>query len=177
MMLPKTLPISNSKVYGIGTDIVHLPRIARLLIRYPLELPGEIRNKKSFHRISNKFMHEQEYSYLQSLNQDTPRDVNRIIKYIASVWASKECFYKSLSNYVPKTELPPAQTIYTKLAYRTKDRDGKPLLQIDPSFINGNMKYTNFFNNYIDPNLFQILLSISHDKDYLIAFTCITNKV
>lgn len=148
---------------GVGTDIVYIPRFSRLLRKYPTELKDS-----KFWKIANKFMHSYEKKVLSQILIERHSHL-RAVQYISGVWSIKESIYKSLSTQSDKDCLPPAQVIYTKLCYRDKDMENKPIIVIDQnSFIS--CGYSDFYNNHIKGTKF--LLSISHDQDYLISFVC-----
>lgn len=158
---PKFSPSSN--ILGIGTDIVHIPRFAQLLEKYPLQQP----NSKIF-KILGKFMHPLEIEELRR-RSEFPKRENQLACYISGIWATKEAIYKSLSSNVKTGQLPPAQAIYTKLFYKTNDLDGKPLIKRITSSTE-DRDYRDFTREYIDGSEF--LISISHDGNYLISFVC-----
>ncbi|SCU79844.1 LAFA_0B05974g1_1 [Lachancea sp. 'fantastica'] len=153
----------KTNILGIGTDIVHIPRFARLMAR-----DASIRESRINERILGKFMHAAELSRLQRMREENHSD-KALIQFVAGVWATKEAVYKSLSSRSghKKTALPPAKYIYTQLCYKTNDEGGIPRLVIDPKLTS---VYPNFTRDFIENTKF--LLSISHDNDYLVSFVC-----
>lgn len=152
-----------------------MPRFQKLLNKYPL---SQERNSP-FTKIANKFMHVNEFDMLKSMVMDIKGSApsREILQYTAGIWAIKESILKSISSYVPKEELPPAQKTYTKLIYKKKDKEsGAPELVIDRSFPKENSQYANFYYQYFNPDQIKVLLSISHDGEYLVAFSCIIKK-
>lgn len=159
-------------VLGIGTDIVHLPRIARIIAKY-----GPSSGSSSLYRITKKFMAEPERLKFQTLLTESNSDLNiqKAVRYMAGVWATKESLLKALSCYVPVSELPPAQTVYSKLFCKTNLSSGVPIVQILGDFPVRCPEYNDFYYNYIFRNL-EALISISHDRDYLICYSCLLGK-
>ncbi|KAJ7904451.1 4'-phosphopantetheinyl transferase superfamily [Mycena olivaceomarginata] len=85
-------------VLGIGVDVVHVPRIAALLRRYPQRLPSRILSS-----------HEASESHLLA----DP-------KFIAVRWAVKEAAYKAL--------FPHHRPTWKELTYRGLKNGQKPTL-------------------------------------------------
>ncbi|CEP60122.1 holo-[acyl-carrier-protein] synthase LALA0_S01e03532g [Lachancea lanzarotensis] len=154
---------SRSNVLGIGTDIVHLPRFAKLMAR-----DASIKDMRTNERVLSKFMHTVELSKLQRMREERYQE-KALVQFVAGVWATKEAVYKSLSSRLDhdKTALPPAKYIYTQLCYKTNDSNGSPKVVIDPKLAN---VYPNFKQDFIEKTEF--LLSLSHDDSYLVSFVC-----
>lgn len=161
-----------NNVLGIGTDIVYIPRIIGLLKRH--HVSGDYRKLK---RVTNKFMTITEQERFFNLLQKTDSiDSNKqLINYTAGVWATKESLLKALSSYVVPEELPPAQTIYSKLFTKTNSDSGIPNINIESDFPEACSAHRQFYKKYIK-NQIKIDISISHDHDYLISFAVIKSK-
>ncbi|BAO38654.2 hypothetical protein KLMA_20196 [Kluyveromyces marxianus DMKU3-1042] len=130
------LVFKNTNVISAGTDIVYLPRIERLLLKY--------RASPRLNRVLTKFMHQNEISHFNRLQQYEP--LKSQVIYIAGIWAIKEALLKTLPAGFGK---PPAIQIYTKLLYKTNTPDGKPELHLDKdSFLNDETK--NYWNKYLE---------------------------
>ena len=159
-------------VVGIGTDIVHLPRIARIIAKY-----GRSSGSSSMYRITKKFMAGPERLRFQTLltENNSELDMRNAVRYMAGVWATKESLLKALSCYVPVSELPPAQTIYSKLFCKKNLSSGVPIVQILEDFPTKCPEYKDFYYNYIFHDL-EALISISHDQDYLICYSCLLSQ-
>ncbi|CAD1780513.1 similar to Saccharomyces cerevisiae YPL148C PPT2 Phosphopantetheine:protein transferase (PPTase), activates mitochondrial acyl carrier protein (Acp1p) by phosphopantetheinylation [Maudiozyma barnettii] len=158
-----------NNILGIGTDIVYIPRMIGILKRN--HAIGDYRKLK---RITNKFMTvvEQE-KFFKLLNKSEYVESNKeLINYTAGIWATKESILKALSGYIPATEVPPAQTIYSKLFTKSNKESGSPVIQIEASFPSICPTYSGFYNRYI-LNQIEVDLSISHDHDYLISYCLI----
>lgn len=147
------------RVLGIGTDIIFIPRISHLLKRFPP-------NGSSFQRLISKFMHQHELNVLEHL-LDQKKDPTT---YLAGIWATKECLWKAMASFIDPKLLPPAMCVYTKLSYKTKGYTGVPLLTFDSNFPRHIPSHSQFYKEIIHDKSLRALLSISHDKDYLIAF-------
>ncbi|EJS41409.1 ppt2p [Saccharomyces arboricola H-6] len=159
--------IIGRKIIGVGVDIVYLPRFAHLLKKYP---PLDPRGRLTFDKITQKFMHEKEKSHLNNLLIEEQNVSPRLHKYIAGIWALKECSLKALCCHISKHDLPPAQVIYAGMLYKTQNGTGVPKLEFDKMSEQKYPKYKQFFKNY--GSLFskhEFIVSLSHDKDYLIA--------
>ncbi|SMN22131.1 similar to Saccharomyces cerevisiae YPL148C PPT2 Phosphopantetheine:protein transferase (PPTase), activates mitochondrial acyl carrier protein (Acp1p) by phosphopantetheinylation [Maudiozyma saulgeensis] len=161
-----------NNVLGIGTDIVYIPRIVGLLQRN--HTVGDYRKLK---RITNKFMTTVEQKkFFKLLNKSEHVELNKeLINYTAGVWAAKESILKALSGYIPSTEAPPAQTIYSKLFTKSNTVSGAPMIQVEGLFPNICPTYKEFYNRYILDRI-EVLLSMSHDHDYLISYCLIKSK-
>ncbi|CCE64002.1 hypothetical protein TPHA_0G01660 [Tetrapisispora phaffii CBS 4417] len=189
---------SKNKVVGIGTDILYLPRLTNILDKHALALSNNIKltsstnerynSLSSLSKICNKFMHKNEIDHLNEMlvgtQQNTPNfKTNAIHNYIGGIWAIKESTYKAISQhkhtFSEKIPLPPAQTIYTKLLYKTNtsNSNGLPQLHIDTNF-GGSSNVTDqiFYNKLLNPKDYEILISLSHDTNYVVAYTCILAK-
>ncbi|SCU95582.1 LAME_0F12662g1_1 [Lachancea meyersii CBS 8951] len=154
---------TTANVLGIGTDIVYLPRFAKLVSD-----DASARKARTNNRILGKFMHATELSKLQCMRQNNRPDT-ALVQYVAGVWATKEAVYKCFasSSNTSIIELPPAKTIYTRFCYKTNDSKGIPKLVFDQELAG---VYPEFVKAYIDNTKF--LLSISHDADYLVSYVC-----
>ncbi|TFY72494.1 hypothetical protein EVG20_g494 [Dentipellis fragilis] len=96
-------------ILGIGTDLVHIPRIAALLVRQPHRLPR---------RVLSPFEHPLWHA-LQSSEQR--------VRFVAVRWAVKEAAYKALyPTFIPT---------WKELSYLPPPSDtrGKPSLLFLPS--------------------------------------------
>lgn len=166
---------AGSRLLGVGTDIVYLPRFTKLLQRYPLQ--GSIEKKHSFIRIARKFMHPTEIIQMNSLQATSKRSsmaTDSVITYVAGIWAIKESIFKAFSSFVPSCEMPPAQSIYTKLVYKQNSSGKLPHVRFDDQFsIKASPFDFEFYKRYIGAPSTEALVSISHDGDYLVAFTCL----
>ncbi|CAR28572.1 hypothetical protein ZYGR_0S02050 [Zygosaccharomyces rouxii] len=147
------------RVLGIGTDIVFTPRISHLLQRFPP-------NGSGFKRLTTKFMHQHELEELQLLLYQKKDPTT----YLAGVWATKECVWKAMTSFVDPKLMPPAISVYTRLCYKTKGPRGSPFLVFDSNFPQTTPLHSLFYNEVIYKRKIKALLSISHDKDYLVAF-------
>ncbi|GAV54978.1 hypothetical protein ZYGR_0AS03010 [Zygosaccharomyces rouxii] len=154
------------RILGIGTDIVFTPRIYGLLKRFPP-------NGSGFRRLTAKFMHQHELQELQLLI-DQKRDPTT---YVAGVWATKECVWKALASFVDPKLIPPAMSVYTRLCYKTKGPGGAPILVFDSNFPITTPLHSLFYREVIYKRRLEALLSISHDKDYLVAFMMMLEDV
>ncbi|SCU82665.1 LADA_0C07140g1_1 [Lachancea dasiensis] len=155
-------PLSNV-VLGIGTDVVYLPRFKNLISKY-----GSSEDGKRLHRLLGKFMHNRELSEFQELVNGGKYGLP-LVHYIAGIWATKEAVYKALASRQVACAMPPAQTIYTKLLYKTNDAKGVPRIEIDHSLT---VQYPKFIQDSILNTKF--LVSLSHDEDYLVSYVCQT---
>lgn len=152
-------------VLGIGSDIVYTPRFSRLLLKFPI-------NSSGFQRLTSKFMHPVETECLNDIllkGQDCTT-------YLAGIWATKECMLKALSSFVPLQSMPPAISIYTKLCYKTNRLGGGPTVEFDPQFSRATPSHAQFYEDYVMEKKLQVLLSISHDNEYLIAFMILRGR-
>ncbi|CAI4053091.1 holo-[acyl-carrier-protein] synthase SKDI_16G1280 [Saccharomyces kudriavzevii IFO 1802] len=155
------------KIVGTGVDIVYLPRFARLLEKYP---PSDPSGSLIFNKIAQKFMHEKERSHLSDLLVEENHLSPLLYQYIAGIWALKECSLKALCCLISKHDLPPAQVVYAGMLYKTQNEEGVPKLEFDKRFEQKYPKYQQFSKNY--GSIFskcEFLVSLSHDKDYLIG--------
>ena len=75
-------------IVGIGTDIVHIPRIARLFQQH-----GS--------RFASKILHPREQATLQELHP-----VPRKVEFLAGRWAAKEAAFKALPSVSPRLQFP-----------------------------------------------------------------------
>lgn len=75
-------------IVGIGTDIIHLPRIARLLQRH-----GD--------RFAGKILHLDELRALQLMQQEA-----RKVEFLAGRWAAKEAAFKAFPQTSPRLQFP-----------------------------------------------------------------------
>lgn len=153
-------------IKGIGVDVVHIPRILKLINKYS-------DRESTLNAIIGKVMCSHEREKFQTLmkNLDVPCEVykQRCVTYMAGIWATKEALYKSMAHFIPPYDMLPAQMIYTKLFYKSNNQTtGAPQVQIlNPLTTECQMLYEKYLK---DTN---ILVSISHDGDYLIAYTSI----
>ncbi|CCF59657.1 hypothetical protein KAFR_0H02480 [Kazachstania africana CBS 2517] len=160
-----------SRVLGIGTDIVYLPRFARLISKY-----GKNSSSASLTKLTSKFMseHEQKKVLGMMVKGHSTGNNDSIVRYAAGIWAAKEATYKALCSYVPAAAMPPAKTIYTKLLNKTNSETGTPMLELSSDFIEIHPEYSVFYKSYIQEHC-KVFISISHDHDYLISYVQITN--
>jgi len=104
-------------ILGIGVDVVHLPRIASLMVRRrPLKLASRILSPSEF----------QEWNSQESMRQ---------CQFLAVRWAVKEATYKAL--------YPVVKPMWKELSYRGMgpSRDGaKPSLIYEPNTIDDTKK-------------------------------------
>lgn len=153
-------------IRGIGVDIVHLPRISKLVGKYA-------GRGGTLQAITAKIMHSREQDTFQRMMtywEDNSLGKQRCIRYLGGIWASKEAVYKSLVSFVPSNEMLPAKTIYTQLLCKINDPiTGAP--QIYVPTLSSNPISQSFYNKYLKEN--KIMVSISHDGEYLIAYTTI----
>lgn len=149
---------------GSGVDIVYLPRIARLIKKYPINNTKHAKDNNLW----NKFLHRKELEHCIQLRQSNDKD--KLLTYIGGCWSLKEATFKALNNYIPRDSLPTAQFIYHKLIYRTYSTQGIPLLNFDQTHY-----ASEFITKYIDQ--YQLICSISHDTDYLIAIVNIVKSI
>ncbi|CAI4054298.1 hypothetical protein SUVZ_16G1390 [Saccharomyces uvarum] len=162
------------KIVGVGVDIVHLPRFARLLEKYsPLDPVG----RSTFQKITQKFMHEKERAHFRDLLAEEQHLSPSLHRYIAGIWALKECSLKALCCRISKHDLPPAQVVYSRMLYKTQNSAGVPKLDYDkmfgqeyPKYKQLSKKYGSFFSTH------EFLVSLSHDKDYLIAIVNLVER-
>lgn len=162
-----------SGIYGIGVDIVKTSRFTRLLSKYPLDQSVS----PNFYQLAGKFMHPTESTILEKKIQNKTTE-NNIHAYISGVWSIKEAIYKALCSYVPHDSFQfPAQNIYTTLFYKINNQEtGAPQIEFDDNFANQSIKHSQFYHQYIiDANL-KALLSISHDGDYTVAYSCLVKE-
>ncbi|QHS76590.1 holo-[acyl-carrier-protein] synthase [Saccharomyces paradoxus] len=162
------------KIAGVGVDIVYLPRFAHLLEKYS---PFDPRSRSTFDKITQKFMHEKERFHLSNLLIEENRLSPRLQEYMAGIWALKECSLKALCCRVSKHDLPPAQVLYAGMLYKTQNDAGVPRLEFDKMFDKKYPKYQQLSKMY--GSLFsthEFLVSLSHDKDYLIAITNLVER-
>lgn len=164
----------GSRLLGIGTDIVYLPRFVQLLQKHPLAVGS---NQSSFIKIARKFMHPYEIAKMQALAAEHA-DNMPTVTYIAGIWAIKEAVLKAFSSFVPTSEMPTAQSIYTRLTYRDRKDSGQPLLQFDEQFpvTATSPSEVNFYYRYVKNQRTQTLVSISHDKEYLVSFVSLVSE-
>ena len=162
-----------NNVLGIGTDIVYLPRIVGLLQRSSIK-----NDARTWRMVINKFMAKPEQHKLLEILEDTDEiSINsKIVTYTAGVWATKESLLKALGCFVPTDHIPPAQTVYSQLFYKTNTQSGRPIVHINNHFGANNPSYHDFFENYVN-NKITVDLSISHDNDYLVSYCLIKSKV
>lgn len=153
-------------IKGIGIDIVHIPRILELINKYSTK-------KSTLNAIARKVMCSREREKFQNLmrNLDIHCEVQKqqCVTYMAGIWATKEALYKSMTHFIPPHDMLPAQMIYTKLFYKSNNQiTGAPQVQIvNPLTTECQLLYEKYLK---DTNIF---LSISHDGEYLIAYTSI----
>lgn len=98
-----------------------------------------------------------------------------IVNFIGGVWATKEAVLKAMHCYIPYNQIPPAQTIYTNLFFKENTTNGVPRITFDDGFASRSAQCYAFNQKYIE-NKAEALLSISHDKDYLVAFVSLMDK-
>lgn len=158
-------------IRGIGVDIVYLPRIQQLITKYTYK-------RSTMMNIASKVMCFQEQEHFKSLlnqishHNDSTTLTQQCVRYMAGIWATKESTYKAISSFIPPNEMIPAQTIYSQLLYKSNSRiTGSPQVDIMIDWLSARPEYETFYNKYIKGC--KILLSISHDGDYLIAYTTI----
>lgn len=159
-----------NNVLGIGTDIVYIPRITGLLTRNHV-----IGNNRKLKMITNKFMTEFEQNRFFKLLDKSDEVNTTLINYTAGIWATKESLLKALSCYVPKDDLPAAQAVYSKLFTKFNDPSGAPLIRIEKNSCKSDPSYHEFYNKYINDKI-KILLSVSHDQDYLVSYCLIQSN-
>ncbi|CAL9734892.1 mitochondrial holo-[acyl-carrier-protein] synthase [Monosporozyma servazzii] len=156
-------------IKGIGVDIVHLPRVFKLIDKYA----GK---RKTLQAIAGKVMCSKEQTHfyqLMNLWDNGSNERQKCTRYMAGIWATKEATYKCMSNFIPSQQMLPAQTIYTQLLYKNNNPlTGAPqvdlLTQLNP-------QYQKFYEKYLHDS--KIMLSISHDGDYLISYSAIVSNV
>lgn len=102
-------------IYGIGTDIVHIPRILRILQKY-----GE--------KFLNKVYTKQEIEISKKYNSQEVR-----AKYFAKRFAAKEAFVKALGTGFSQGIIMKDIEIYS-------DAKGKPHLAVRKDFISKDYK-------------------------------------
>ncbi|CAG98308.1 holo-[acyl-carrier-protein] synthase [Kluyveromyces lactis] len=153
MILPHIF-LKNTNVISAATDIVFLPRVEKLLQR---------NSSSRLHRILKKFMHPYEIKQFETLVNSGSSLKHKSI-YIAGVWASKESLFKTLPH---SSDRPSAIDIYTKLAFKSNDPDGKPNLNLDQKRFSTGEHNITYWNEYLHSTRYEI--SISHDQDYLIC--------
>lgn len=163
---------SSKRLLGIGTDIVYLPRFHKLVQKYPLKHGNN--GNPTFYQLAKKFMHPIEIAKLETLLTNDTHTADRVTTYVGGVWAVKESVIKALACFVPPYKMPPAQSIYTKLLYKTNDPNNIPIVRIDDKFpLSGSESSAQFYREYIEAPSTKVLVSISHDQDYLVAFVCL----
>ncbi|QLQ81445.1 hypothetical protein HG537_0F02060 [Torulaspora globosa] len=170
-MIPQLSVKTGTRILGIGTDIVHLSRFSKLLQKYPLS--ANPNDQDTLIKIARKFMHSREITKLQLIVAGNNND-KHTATYIAGIWAIKESILKAFSSFVPSSEMPTAQCIYTKLIYKEKKSNGQPILQFDkqfPSIVSDSE--LKFYDKYIKTPGTRPMVSISHDGDYLVSFVCL----
>lgn len=166
---------SSNRLLGIGTDIVYLPRFYKLLQKYPLQYG--INGNPTFYKLANKFMHPFEIAKLKTLIADDTHTAAQVCTYVGGVWAVKESVIKALACFVPPHKMPPAQRVYTKLLYKTNDSNNIPIVRLDNKFpLSGSQSCAQFYHEYIETPSTKVLISISHDQDYLVAFACLVKE-
>ncbi|MDR2831850.1 MAG: holo-[acyl-carrier-protein] synthase [Rickettsiales bacterium] len=101
-------------IYGIGTDIVYMPRILRILQKY-----GE--------KFLNKIYTEQEIKISRKYNSQEMQ-----ARYFAKRFAAKEAFVKALGSGFSQGIIMKDIEIYS-------DVRGKPHLAISKDFISKNL--------------------------------------
>ncbi|CAR22748.1 ACPS domain-containing protein [Lachancea thermotolerans] len=162
LLLPATLAIPpHAAMLGIGTDIVYLPRFAKIVEKH-----APVGQSTTFRKIATKFMHPEEVRHLYQMLQlgyNSPS----VVRYLAGVWATKEAIFKSLAAQRLEIPLLPAQKIYTQVFYKTNEQDGAPRVEFDSSI---ERLHPEFARAYIANTRF--VLSIAHDEDYLVSFVC-----
>ncbi len=72
-------------IKGIGIDLVNLPRVQRVLQRFPLRFPSRILTAR-------------EATWFDELQDEARR-----VQFIANRWATKEALFKAVSGTVPVT--------------------------------------------------------------------------
>ena len=155
-------------IKGIGVDIVHLPRVFNLIDKYATKT-------KTLQGIARKvmcFKEQEQFKTLMNKWDDGPNEQQRWVRYMSGIWATKEAAYKGLSSYIPTHEMIPAQTIYTQFLYKSNNLiTGEPRVDIMEQ---SSQQYQLFQDKYLKGN--KIMLSISHDGDYLVAYTTIVSS-
>ncbi|QLG70658.1 hypothetical protein HG535_0A06000 [Zygotorulaspora mrakii] len=164
--------LTKGCLVGVGTDIVYLPRIAKLLDKYT---SNRDRNISRFHKITQKFMHPIELNQLDTLLTEGSSSKTRLTTFIGGVWASKESTYKALSCFVPHDMIPPAKTIYTGLFYKMNAKNGYPTLQFDDKFQESHLANQDFYRDFVKIPQIKPLISIAHDHDYLACFVSLSS--
>ncbi|CUS20412.1 LAQU0S01e06018g1_1 [Lachancea quebecensis] len=162
LLIPRIHAIpAHTAILGIGTDIVYLPRFAKIVEKH-----APIEQSTAFRRMMSKFMHPIEISQLNQMLQSGCNSPS-VVRYLAGVWATKEAIFKSLATQRLEEPLLPAQTIYTQVFYKANDQDGAPRIEIDSSI---KCSHPEFARAYIAGT--RLMLSIAHDEDYLVSFVC-----
>lgn len=162
------------KIVGVGVDIVHLPRFARLLEKYSPLSPVA---SSTFKKITQKFMLERERAHLEISSPKNNIWVQACTNTSRVIWALKECSLKALCCHISKHDLPPAQVVYSRMLYKTQNSAGVPKLEYDKMFEQEYSKYRQFSKNYGSFfSTHEFLVSLSHDKDYLIAMVNLVER-
>ncbi|CDO95846.1 unnamed protein product [Kluyveromyces dobzhanskii CBS 2104] len=154
MLRVPSVILKNTNVLSAATDIVYLPRVRKLLER---------NSSSRLQRIFKKFMHPYEIDHYNTLVKHGSQPEQKLV-YVAGVWASKESLFKSLPY---SSQRPSAIDIYTKLAYKSNDLDGKPKLNLDKKRFSTGCSTTSYWDKHLESTRYE--MSISHDQNYLIC--------
>ncbi|MFW5799928.1 MAG: holo-ACP synthase [Spirochaetota bacterium] len=128
-------------IYGIGVDLVYIPRIASIC------------DKHSRHFLK-RILSENELTYIKSLKFP--------LNSIASRFAAKEAYSKALGCGIGE---------YAKFKEISIEKSGKGKPEV---ILNGDTKkYLNKFFKENNKTNYYLQLSLSHDKDYAIAYIII----
>ncbi len=125
-------------IYGIGTDIVYIPKIEKIINKW-----------------GNKFLQrvfsEREINYCQKKGK-------KVYQSYAGKFASKEALIKAVGQGFRLNEIEILNT-----------NSGNPYVRLSDKINKAICSSYNIFNYKID-------ISISHDKDYTVAYLIISSK-
>lgn len=146
-------------ILGVGTDIIHLHRIQRLLfsqnktnLQNTIKLPHLL--SPQAHKFTSRILHTKyELPHFQSLIQQG-RSEEEIVRYVAGVWSVKESVFKALD-----WELQGKYKRF-KQWWKVNDQHGRPL-------ING--EYLQFLEREHPEAKEKFWCSVSHDGDVLVS--------
>lgn len=156
---PSKINFKGSNVLAVGTDIVYIPRLEKMLLR---------NEPQRLNKIMRKFMHQREIEQFHYIA--LRQNIRSQATYLSGIWAIKESLFKCLPN---EKSRPPAIHIYTRLGYKSKNDQGQPKFNLDMSrFITPSTQ--EYWNKYIKSTRF--ILSLSHDQDYLVCFMMHVHK-